>query len=640
MKGFKTGTGKALNIGPRIGKGGEGEVRLLSGEPEHVLKLYTDGKAAARREKIEAMVAAGFHLKATNIAFPVNSAFDAKGAFVGFTMKKMMGFKPVHELYGPGSRKLEFPKANFPFLLRTSLNVARVVGSVHKTGCVIGDINHSGILVRPDATVCLIDSDSFQVRAAKKLFRCRVGVGEYTPPELQGQKLEDVDRTENHDAFGLAVLIFQLLFMGRHPFAGRFKGRDDMPIEKAICEQRFVYGARAARMSMEPPPGVPSLFETAPPAAQAFEDAFSEDASLRPNAARWVEILTRFEKELVVCRRMPGHHHHRDAMRCPWCFFEAETGIKLFPPASKTTQASAQTISLDRILAAMESVSPPPAPPDPATLVSKPGDVLPSAQALRVRRVSQIALIVVLVAITASAIMVWLRQWWPAAAAGGLALLAAAGLRGWSKLFASHRAAKAAWQSAAKSWQHEHGPLHFNERRETLKKLAEDYRHLPDVEQRNLATLNDHKRDIQRRAFLETFPVISADLKKIGESRRATLTSYGIGTTWDVTEQSLKAVPGFSGQTAKILLDWRRACESKFVFDPAKPVPRDAIKEVKDELLRLRLELEHSLRHARADLETLAHSLAVAQTKSTPALDAAFRRKQQAWADLRGKPHS
>ena len=27
----------------------------------------------------------------------------------------------------------------------------------------------------------------------------------------------------NHDNFGLAVLIFQLLFMGRHPFSGRYQ---------------------------------------------------------------------------------------------------------------------------------------------------------------------------------------------------------------------------------------------------------------------------------------------------------------------------------------------------------------------------------------------------------------------------------
>jgi len=30
-----------------------------------------------------------------------------------------------------------------------------------------------------------------------------------------------LERSAGHDAFGLAVLLFHLLFMGRHPFAGR-----------------------------------------------------------------------------------------------------------------------------------------------------------------------------------------------------------------------------------------------------------------------------------------------------------------------------------------------------------------------------------------------------------------------------------
>ena len=42
-----------------------------------------------------------------------------------------------------------------------------------------------------------------------------------------------------HDAFGLAVLIFQILFMGRHPYSGHFLGSGEMPIERAIREHRF-----------------------------------------------------------------------------------------------------------------------------------------------------------------------------------------------------------------------------------------------------------------------------------------------------------------------------------------------------------------------------------------------------------------
>ena len=56
-----------------------------------------------------------------------------------------------------------------------------------------------------------------------------------------------VRRTPTHTAYGLAVLLFHLLFMGRHPFAGRFHGVGEMPIEKAIAESRFAYARETRR---------------------------------------------------------------------------------------------------------------------------------------------------------------------------------------------------------------------------------------------------------------------------------------------------------------------------------------------------------------------------------------------------------
>ena len=74
-----------------------------------------------------------------------------------------------------------------------------------------------------DATVALIDADSFQFSLNGKSYPCVVGVPDFTPPELHGKNLASVQRTIEHDNFGLAVAIFHLLFMGRHPFAGRYR---------------------------------------------------------------------------------------------------------------------------------------------------------------------------------------------------------------------------------------------------------------------------------------------------------------------------------------------------------------------------------------------------------------------------------
>ena len=226
------------------------------------------------------MVAAKLYTRSRLIAFPIDKLLDERRNFVGFTMRKIVGNKPIHELYAPGSRKAEFPSTDYRFLVRTASNVARAVASVHGTGCVIGDINHSGILVGDKATVTLIDADSFQVRLGTMIYRCRVGVREYTPPELQGQKLEVIDRQPWHDAFGLAVIVFQLLFMGRHPFAGRFAGQGDVPIERAIKEGRFAFSVeRRAETRMDPPPFMPTLTDMTADVASAFERAFQANPS-------------------------------------------------------------------------------------------------------------------------------------------------------------------------------------------------------------------------------------------------------------------------------------------------------------------------------------------------------------------------
>src|ERR1700720_1725774 len=119
--------------------------------------------------------------------------------FIGFTMRKVRNQKEIHSLASPASRKTAFPKASFPFLVRTALNISRAVASVHATGCVIGDVNQKGFLVGDDATATLIDCDSFQANINGKLFLCKVAVSDYLPPELNGKRLDQTLRTATHD---------------------------------------------------------------------------------------------------------------------------------------------------------------------------------------------------------------------------------------------------------------------------------------------------------------------------------------------------------------------------------------------------------------------------------------------------------
>src|SRR5262249_49367158 len=162
---------------------------------------------------------------------------------------------------------------------------------------------------------------------------CEVGVSTHTPPELQGRPFKGVTRTSNHDAFGLAVLVFQLLFLGRHPFSGRYIGSGDMSLEKAISEFRFAYGPGAQSRQMQPPPRTLALEAVSAPVAQLFEKAFSEIAARqnnRPTARDWIAALDTLYKQLQACTLHPGHRYYQHLRSCPWCQLDSGTHNPLF----------------------------------------------------------------------------------------------------------------------------------------------------------------------------------------------------------------------------------------------------------------------------------------------------------------------
>ncbi len=141
---YRTTAGATVRLGARLGEGGEGVVHVVDGSGDLAAKIYLPGLAAEREGKVLAMAGARLHANKF-VAYPVDALFDLRsGAFAGFTMRKAANRRPVHELYSPSSRKTAFPSATYPLLVRAMSNVARAMASVHASGCVIGDVNHSG----------------------------------------------------------------------------------------------------------------------------------------------------------------------------------------------------------------------------------------------------------------------------------------------------------------------------------------------------------------------------------------------------------------------------------------------------------------------------------------------------------------
>ncbi len=320
--------GAPLRLGDRLGKGGEGEVFALAEQPNLAAKIYHTDRAPGRRAKITVMIAAPLEAGGL-VAAPSAIITDGTGAFSGFLMPRVADAAPLHDLYAPGSRREIFPDADYRFLLRVAANAARAVAAVHDAGHVIGDVNHSGFLISQDGLVALIDADSFQVRTDDAVHRCTVGVPEYTPPELQGSSLSEIDRTPAHDAFGLAVVVFQLLFFGRHPFSG-VSETGHLTIPEAIAAGAFAFSATRSG-PLTPPPGAMALTDLPAALADLFERAFGPTPEQRPSPRDWIEALSDAENAQRPCLDAVRHDYDLNAGACPLCRIENEGAAPLFP---------------------------------------------------------------------------------------------------------------------------------------------------------------------------------------------------------------------------------------------------------------------------------------------------------------------
>jgi DNA-binding helix-hairpin-helix protein with protein kinase domain len=329
------GDSRAYRLGDIIAEGGEGVVYRVRDRDDVVAKLYREWQQG-RDDKLERLIARKNSRLTKIAAWPLSRLHDERDQVIGFVMERLeVGYTPLHQVYQIRSRLDFAPNRTYQFLVRVGRNLAACVHHVHEADIVIGDLNESNVLVGRDAMAKVIDVDSFQLVEEGTLFPCKVGKGELLPPELQGRSLENLCRTANHDRFSLAVLIFEVLVFGRHPFAGRPQVEQEVSLELAIKNGWYPYTKRR-EVPILPPPHL-TLDFLPPRIRELFEDAFDPAVAERPSANEWFEALRSLEDELDNCPVNGGHAHWRGCPTCPWCELEAAWNVPLFLPSLPTT---------------------------------------------------------------------------------------------------------------------------------------------------------------------------------------------------------------------------------------------------------------------------------------------------------------
>ena len=311
-------------LNPLTRPGGEGQVYEIENSSAMVAKLYHKPAEVQKATKLRYQVQAAKPDLQKVAAWPTDLLLDPGNPRVvrGIVMPRMAG-KEIHKLYGPSDRAAEFPEVGWDFLIHVAMNCGVAFETLHEQGVVMADVNEGNLLVKEgDGRVGLIDCDSYQIRNGSACFLCDVGVPMWTPPELQGQDFRSVQRTPNHDRFGLAVIIFRLLFMGRHPFAGIPTGRDQFEIAEAIKKFLFAFSPQTWSRGVKPPPLALPLEAVPERLRQLFERAFLQGAvaaNARPTGREWAVELKALLAALKKGCMYPEHKYWNGLTSCPWC---------------------------------------------------------------------------------------------------------------------------------------------------------------------------------------------------------------------------------------------------------------------------------------------------------------------------------
>ena len=297
-----------------IGGGGEGKVYAIPSRPEMLAKIFLK-REEGRQAKLEELIANPFPAAGWLFAWPEELLFDAPGKtgrFVGYLMKRVADGISLSEFIDPGAAEYR----ERAFRVRLAIAVAEIFAEVrrHHLMIVVGDVSPRNLLVnarRQIPRITLIDLDSVQITTVGgRTYRSRAFTPYYTPPELidgpgadsdtdcdiVDKDIGKEDRGPEHDRFGLAVIIFQILFDGWHPFAA--VGAE--PLEERLLAGRWPY---TAGLAYRPPPQAPPMGDFPLEIQELFRRAFETghgNPKARPTEDEWFDALTRHRMALAA----------------------------------------------------------------------------------------------------------------------------------------------------------------------------------------------------------------------------------------------------------------------------------------------------------------------------------------------------
>lgn len=223
-------------------------------------------------------------------------------------------------------KRLSHPSQSaLSFRIKIARNLCDLVANLHAHGHHFIDIKPQNIHVyRTNHRVVLMDCDGYSIRNTHphpSRFPADLVTTDYIAPEVIANNLPLTILNESQDRYGLAVILFQLLNRGTHPYQGIISNRI---IKASTNDERAALGlyphGLSPHASVKPrPQSLHDLF--LPETRQLFDQAFTR--SERPTARQWQEHFDQILNKplLVRCPSYPNNvgHIHFKGQDCIGC---------------------------------------------------------------------------------------------------------------------------------------------------------------------------------------------------------------------------------------------------------------------------------------------------------------------------------
>lgn len=372
---------RVLPLGKLLGEGAAGKVYSIPAMPGAAAKLYHGSDEARNHEaKVAAMIANPPDLppalhqgkRFPQIAWPQAKLFDRAGRFIGFLMPEIDFARSTSlvNLLQKNSRRVEKLSEYYGYRVLVARNLASVFAELHKAGHHMIDMKPANLRFYPSVSwMAVVDTDGFSIAGNHGRIPADQLSDEYIAPESWKRPVSELG--VDQDLFALAVIIFQLLDNGVHPFAGGSVGARGQAtdLQARILDGLYPYAIKPASGLVPSTASVHRMFKRG--TRELFDQAFLPGAR-RPTAEQWRDHLDELMRTLVPCSARPDEHVHFGA-GCGFCQHESrvEAARNKPQPARRATKRA--------------PVRPVKMPPQLPAVPSRPRPMLPTAQTVRIQ---------------------------------------------------------------------------------------------------------------------------------------------------------------------------------------------------------------------------------------------------------------